>query len=74
MANTEHGEDHQPDKEDFGYVCHCRKCSGVVAIITATSPDVPEVVSGWLSMDNTYVERRRIPVIRRLDFCDAAWD
>jgi len=73
MANDDHGSGHEPSAEDFGYVCHCRKCSGVVAMISATSPDVPETVMEWLALDNTYVERRRIPVIRNLDFCDAAW-
>jgi len=74
MANDSHDEGHAPSKEDFGYVCHCRKCSGVVGMISATSPDVAKAVAKWLAMNNTYVERRRIPVIRRLDFCEVAWD
>jgi len=67
-----HGEGPIPSEEDHGYVCHCRRCGGVVAMATATAPDLPETVSGWLALDNTYVERRPLPVIKKLEFCEAA--
>lgn len=71
MTDEAHERERSPEKKNYGYVCHCRKCSGVVAVVAATASDVPELVSGWLSMENTYVERRPIPVIRKLKFCDA---
>jgi hypothetical protein len=38
---------------------------------TAGTEDLPEMVSEWLALDNTYVERRPLPVIHNLEFCDA---
>jgi len=71
MSDDSHGAAPVPSKEDHGYVCHCRRCGGIVAMATAGTEDLPEMVREWLSLENTYVERRPLPVIKNLEFCDA---